>query len=133
MNNAIAVENPSFKEKLRNWYIKNIANNGASFERVNDIQTTVDNTAGAVAVGIFAPAFSPLIPIVQKGYKAMRKFKYNLGKKIIHKGLDIKDEDLNVKPTNEVLDSFSNEEIESTTKTMSEYIMKKHSKEGVSK
>ena len=129
MTDVNAIELPrgkdgkSTKEKLRDWYIEKIANNGETFEKIDNISTTVTNAAGSVALSVFAPQLIPFIPAIQKGYKALRKFAYNKGKEAIHKSLDIQEEDLNVKKTPDVLDALSSEEVKDMTQAASDIVM----------
>ena len=124
MESAIVVKNevgkPKIKDKIKSWYVTNVANNGNTIKRLNDIRTTVENTAGAVALGIFFPAALPAVPAIQKGHKKANEFKYDTGKSLIHKGLGIKEEELDVKPVSQALDSLDDTVVENMTKDIAE-------------
>lgn len=127
-NSALMVrkdEKPNFKEKLKNWYVNNIANNGNTIKKLYGVRTTVQNTAGAIALGIFCPELLPVVPAIQKGNKKLNDIKYDLGRSAIHKGLDIKDDEINEKPASHALDSLTDEAVSEVTKNVADKVIEK--------
>ena len=126
---AIAVKDGKkdgkFKEKLRRWYVNYVARNGNSIKKLYDARTTAQNTAGAIVLGILAPELLPLVPAIQKGNKKLNDLKYNIGKGAIHKGLGIKEGDVEVKPASEALDSLTDENVGKVTQAITDKLIEK--------
>lgn len=114
-----------FKDKLKQWYIKEIANNGDNIKKVYDARTTIQNAAGSAAVCIFLPEFIALIPAIQAFNKYKNNLEYGAAKGIIHHTLDISPEELNVKPVSKDLDSLDNGELESIAENVATSIFEK--------
>ena len=126
VDSSLVVQNNNFKNNLRSWYIEMLANNRNSFDKIHNIKIKVENTAGSIAVGIFAPYLLPLVPAVQKGYKALQDAKYNSFKKFTHKKLDIKEQDIKDNPTVEILNNLDDEKVEKLVNTAGNIIMERN-------
>ena len=111
-----------FKDKLKEWYIKEIANNGDNIKKVYDARTTIQNAAGSFAFCVFLPEFVALIPAIQAFNKYKNNLEYNIGKNIIHHSLNISPEELEMKPVSKELDSLDNGTLEDITKGVTEKI-----------
>lgn len=68
----------------------------------------------------------PLVPAVQKGYKALQDAKYNSFKKFTHKKLDIKEQDIKDNPTAEILNDLDDEKVEKLVNTAGNIIMERN-------
>lgn len=119
-----------FKDKLKQWYIANVANNGETIRKVYDVRTTVENTAGSVAFFVFLPEFSALIPAIQGANKFKNNLEYDIGKKAVHAVLHISPEELNVKPASDKLGIPDDKEIERMTEEAATSIFTSSSSEG---
>jgi hypothetical protein len=126
VNSSLVVKDNNFKKNLRKWYIENLANNRNSFDKIHNIKIKAENTAGGIAVGIFAPYLLPIVPAVQKGYKALKDTTYNAFKNFTHKKLDIKEQDIKDKPTSEILNELNDEKVEELVNAAGDIIMERN-------